>query len=115
MGLVQVDKVNKEANLDKANKDGYSGEDMTTMATKTVKVREAARTLGVHENTIRNWESRGLLKAIRLPGSGFRRFRPEDVQRLAAEMFDQLAPAVEGPVRKTERKPSGRFVHGDDN
>ena len=44
------------------------------MATKEfLNVRDTARVLGVHENTIRNWESRGLLRAIHLPGSGFRR------------------------------------------
>ena len=30
--------------------------------------------LGVHENTIRNWEARGLFRAVHLPGSGYRRF-----------------------------------------
>ncbi len=41
------------------------------MATATQSnVRETARRLGVDENTVRNWEKRGLLRAIRLPGSG---------------------------------------------
>ena len=34
-------------------------------------VREAARLLGVHENTIRNWVDDGTLDAERLPGSGY--------------------------------------------
>lgn len=78
------------------------------MATKALlNVRETARALGVHENTIRNWERQGLLRALRLPGSGFRRFALQDVERLRAEMFDQLAPAIEGPVVKPGRKRSG--------
>jgi len=76
-------------------------------------VRETARRLGVHENTVRNWESRGLLRAVHLPGSGFRRFAVEDVERLRAEMFEQLAPATEGPVVHPGRKGSGRLVVGD--
>jgi excisionase family DNA binding protein len=48
-------------------------------------VREAARRLGVHENTLRRWESSGLIHAVRLP-TGVRRFREEDVQRLHDEM-----------------------------
>ena len=32
-------------------------------------VRSAAQALGVHENTVRNWESRGLLRAIHLRAS----------------------------------------------
>ena len=75
--------------------------------------REAARLYGVHENTVRNWEARGLLRAVHLPGSGFRRFAPQDVERLRAEMFEQLAPATEGPVANPGRKRNGRLVFGD--
>jgi excisionase family DNA binding protein len=48
-------------------------------------VREAARRLGVHENTLRRWEQSGLIHAVKLP-TGVRRFRAEDVERLHAEM-----------------------------
>lgn len=84
------------------------------MATKEfLNVRDTARVLGVHENTVRNWESRGLLRAVHLPGSGFRRFAVEDVERLRAEMFEQFAPETEGPVVHAGRKRSGRLVFGD--
>jgi excisionase family DNA binding protein len=59
-----------------------------------MKVREVARTLGVHENTVRRWEERGLLRAVRLP-SGVRRFRPEDIEAIRAEMFSGFAPLRE--------------------
>lgn len=85
------------------------------MATATqLNVRETARRLGVHENTVRNWEKRGLLRAISLPGSGYRRFRFEDVERLRQEMLTQLAPADTGPVVEPRRPVRGRIVHGDD-
>jgi excisionase family DNA binding protein len=84
------------------------------MATAThLNVRETARRLGVHENTVRNWEKRGLLPAIRLPGSGYRRFRFEDVERLRQEMLTQLAPADTGPVVEPRRPVRDRIVHGD--
>ena len=84
------------------------------MATpELLNVRETARALGVHENTVRNWERRGLLRAVRLPGSGFRRFVVGDVERMRAEMFEQLAPASKGPIVKPGRKRSGRLVFGD--
>jgi transposase len=56
-----------------------------------MKVREVARTLGVHENTVRRGEERWLLRAVRLP-SGVRRFRPEDVEAIRTEMFSSFAP-----------------------
>jgi hypothetical protein len=84
------------------------------MATRELlNVRDTARALGVHENTVRNWEARGILRAIHLPGSGYRRFAVQDVEQLRAEMFEQLAPAVEGPVVNPGRKRSGRLVLGD--
>jgi excisionase family DNA binding protein len=54
-----------------------------------MQVRQAARALGVSENTIRRWEERGLLRAVRLP-SGVRRFRPEDIEQTRARMFEGL-------------------------
>ena len=48
-------------------------------------VREAARRLGIHENTLRRWEQTGLIRAVKLP-TGVRRFRAEDVERLYEEM-----------------------------
>ena len=83
------------------------------MATKLLNVRDTARALGVHENTIRNWEARGLLRAAHLPGSGYRRFAVEDVERLRAEMFEQLAPATEGLAVNAGQKRTGRLVVGD--
>ena len=84
------------------------------MATKELlNVRDTARALGVHENTVRNWESRGILRAVHLPGSGFRRFAIQDIERMRAEMFEQLAPTIEGPVVNPGRKRSGRLVFGD--
>lgn len=45
-----------------------------------VSVREAARLLGVHENTVRAWVDAGWLTARRLPGSGFRRVSVASIQ-----------------------------------
>jgi excisionase family DNA binding protein len=56
-----------------------------------MQVRQVARTLGVHENTVRRWEERGLLHAVRLP-SGVRRFRPDDVEAVREQMFSGFAP-----------------------
>jgi excisionase family DNA binding protein len=59
-----------------------------------MQVRQAARALGVHENTVRRWEERGFLQAVRLP-SGVRRFRAEDVEAMHAQMFSGFAPLRE--------------------
>jgi excisionase family DNA binding protein len=75
-------------------------------------VRETAEHLGVHENTVRNWESRGVLRGFKLPGSGFRRFCREDVERMRREMLESYAPATEIPEH-TQTGVRGRVVDGD--
>lgn len=71
-----------------------------------MQVRQAAQALGVHENTIRRWEQRGLLPAVRLP-SGVRRFRAEDIEALRERMFSAFAPLEESEdvVRVTRMRP----------
>jgi excisionase family DNA binding protein len=46
-------------------------------------LRAAARRVGVHENTIRNWATRGLLQPVQVSGTRYRRFRADDVDQLA--------------------------------
>lgn len=80
---------------------------------KYMTVRSAAEQLGVHENTLRRWETQGIVRAVHLPGSNFRRFRPADIDRLANDMVrrlerdhsddmvDSAAPAMDaGPVNE---------------
>jgi excisionase family DNA binding protein len=57
-------------------------------------VREAARRLGVHENTLRRWEQSGLIRAVKLP-TGVRRFREEDIESLYREMHRAVDDAAE--------------------
>lgn len=80
--------------------------------TEFLNVRRAARELGVHENTIRNWEEKGILHGIRLPGSGFRRFPKEEIERMRREMFESYAPPVELPA-ETRNNVRGRVVDGE--
>lgn len=48
-------------------------------------MRETARRLGVHENTVRNWARDGLLPSAKVPGSRFHRFAVRDVERLVGQ------------------------------
>ena len=65
---------------------------------RLLNVRETARRLGVHENTVRNWARSGLLAEARVPGSRFHRFRAEDVDRLIAQR------GAAAPSLQTERR-----------
>ncbi len=49
-------------------------------------LKEASARLGVHPNTLRNWEQRGLVRLARLPGSRYRRVPESEVERLASKL-----------------------------
>ena len=49
-------------------------------------VREVARLLHIHSNTVRRWSDRGLIRAYRISRRGDRRFKREDVARFLAEL-----------------------------
>nr|HID12473.1 helix-turn-helix domain-containing protein [Anaerolineae bacterium] len=64
--------------------------EMAKTGANMLTLKEAARILGVHENTLRSWEQRGLIRLIRLPGSRYRRVPVAEVERLAAQMRADL-------------------------
>jgi excisionase family DNA binding protein len=49
-------------------------------------VKEVARLLHVHSNTVRRWSDRGLIRAYRISRRGDRRFRREDIAHFLAEL-----------------------------
>jgi len=73
----------------------------STLAPTTIPISVAAKRLGVHENTVRNWIDRGLLDGYMTP-TGRRRLRLTSVERLEREMFGFPSPAVE----MTEHTPA---------
>ena len=49
-------------------------------------VREVARLLHIHSNTVRRWSDLGIIRAYRIGPRGDRRFRREDIARLLDEL-----------------------------
>jgi len=60
------------------------GEHMSEMLT----VREVARLLHVHPNTLRRWSKNGRLRAYRITARGDRRFKREEIARFIAELSE---------------------------
>ncbi|MGQ9552952.1 MAG: helix-turn-helix domain-containing protein [Anaerolineae bacterium] len=57
-------------------------------------MREASMRLGVHPNTLRNWEQAGRIHMVRLPGSQHRRVPVSEVRRLLEHIQGQPAAGV---------------------
>lgn len=55
-------------------------------------LKRAAQVLGVHEQTLRSWERKGLMRMAHLPKSGYRRVPMEEVKRLQATMLSGAEP-----------------------
>lgn len=47
-----------------------------------LRVSEASKLLGVHANTLRNWDKQGLLKPVRVGVRKERRYKREDILKL---------------------------------
>ena len=53
-------------------------------------VREVARLLNIHSNTVRRWSDRGIIRAYRITHRGDRRFRREDIAHFLAELNAEI-------------------------
>jgi putative resolvase len=49
---------------------------------KLLTLKQACEILQVHPNTLRDWDKKGVLKAIRIGLRGDRRYRQEDVMKM---------------------------------
>ena len=56
------------------------------MMSPMLTVREVARLLNIHVNTVRRWGDRGILQSYRITSRGDRRFKREDVEHFLAEL-----------------------------
>lgn len=68
-----------------------------TKISEYVKVAEAARFLGVSQTTVRKWADAGVLPNRTLPGSGYRLFQQQDLDRFLERLNKSVKP--------TRRKP----------
>lgn len=62
-------------------------------------VKDVARLLHIHVNTVRRWSDNGIIRAYRITRRGDRRFRQEDIARFLAELND--FNSYKGNGRKT--------------
>lgn len=53
-----------------------------TKQSDLLKMSEVSEMLNVHPNTLRQWDTKGILKAIRFGSRGDRRYHREDVEKL---------------------------------
>ena len=67
------------------------GEQMPT--SEFMNVRETAKQLGVHENTVRNWEKSGILRGFwACPVQGTVGFPRDEIERMRREMLTSYPP-----------------------
>jgi len=62
-------------------------------------VREVARLLHIHPNTLRRWSDKGRIRAYRISPRGDRRFRREDIARFLAQFNPAKGDEIEVEFR----------------
>ena len=88
---------------------------MDTERTVYLTLKKATQQLGVHEQTLRSWERRGLIRMARLPQSGYRRVPEGEVRRLQKAMMADKTSArlrIEAPSQNAEALTEGRRLAG---
>ena len=80
-------------------KDMANGEHMSDMLT----VREVARLLHVHPNTLRRWSNNGRIRAYGITRRGDRRFERKEIVRFLAELNGQVDNWQEAESRQWSR------------
>jgi excisionase family DNA binding protein len=51
-----------------------------------LKVKQAARLLGVSVSTLRNWDKQGKLCPVRNPMNGYRLYRVDDLEKILKDL-----------------------------
>jgi len=51
---------------------------------------EASQILKVHPNTLREWDKKGILKAVRFGARRDRRYRREDIEALTTKVGEKI-------------------------
>ena len=65
---------------------------------KLLKLKEAAEILSVHPNTLRLWDRKGILVAVRIGEKKIRRYRLEDIKKFIKKKW--VSSKMEPTVRK---------------
>ena len=79
-------------------------------------VREVARLLHIHTNTVRRWSNQGILKAYHIGSRGDRRFRREDItdfpSGLASDSRGEEKPTLTGQTLGDNKLLANHKIQG---
>ena len=75
---------------------------------KLLSISQVAKTFGIHQDTLRNWEKKGLITPLRVGTRGDRKYRPEDLEKIMDDMSIVkdlgLPEAEDGKMNLTQLK-----------
>lgn len=60
--------------------------DKTEKGGKLLSIGQVAKTFGIHQDTLRNWEKKGLIAPLRVGTRGDRKYRPEDLEKIMGDV-----------------------------
>jgi len=48
-------------------------------------ISEVSKIFDIHQDTLRNWEEKGIISPLRVGPRGDRKYRPEDIEKIAGD------------------------------
>lgn len=80
---------------------------------KILTIKEASRMLGVTPLTLRNWDNKGKLKALRHPINNYRVYKRADIELLIEEIGKNESPTRLKSSKKAVRKLEVKHLSQD--
>jgi len=78
---------------------------------KIVTIKQASKMLGVTPLTLRNWDNKGKLKALRHPINNYRVYKRDDIEKLIEDIGKNESPTRSRTPKKAVRKLQVRHIN----
>ena len=85
---------------------------MSQKKKKLLSISEVSKIFGVHKDTLRNWEERGVITPLRVGLRKDRKYRPEDIEKIANDksIVKKLDAKLETSVEKMNLADLKQFL-----
>src|SRR5258708_1656489 len=76
-------------------------------------LKEVCTILQCHPNTLRLWDKKGILKAVRIGERRTRRYKREDIQKLISAPTDEKSAINQSVTPKTGAEPEDELLYSE--
>ncbi|HHX58574.1 MAG TPA: N-6 DNA methylase, partial [Candidatus Moranbacteria bacterium] len=84
----------------------------SSKSNKLLSISQVSRIFGIHKDTLRNWEERGIISPLRVGPRKDRKYRPEDIEKIANDksIVKELDAELDGEAKKMNLSELKQFL-----